>query len=175
MQTQKNKIFTGIVLVKCILGILFISTKLSAQNYMMSSVGFISGTSSNASYVQFTSNANCVNVQSGLAVFNAIRNTGEFSINCAVTQDFNKLGIKLYPNPATTSTRVKFMSTPPLNEEFSVSVLTTGGIMLSNRKETGATLFQGIMLDVSSLVSGSYIIKIESVQYVDAIKFIKAN
>jgi hypothetical protein len=67
------------------------------------------------------------------------------------------------------------MNTPPLNEEFSVNVLTTGGIMLSNRKETGASLFQGIMLDVSSLVSGSYIIKIESVNYADAIKFIKAN
>jgi len=175
MQTEKNKILSRIVLVNCILSILFISTKLSAQGYMMSSVGLISGTSINSTYVQFTSNANCINVQSGLAVFNAIRNTGEFSTNCAVTQEFNKLGIKMYPNPAITTTRVKFMNKPPLNEEFSVNVLTTGGIMLSNRKETGASLFQGIMLDVSSLVSGSYIIKIESVNYADAIKFIKAN
>ena len=40
---------------------------------------------------------------------------------------------------------------------------------------SGYSLFQGINLDVSALGSGTYVLKIESENYVDALKFIKAN
>jgi len=73
------------------------------------------------------------------------------------------------------TTKVKFVNTPPLTESFNLSVWTTDGALLSIRKESGYNLFQGINLDVSALGSGSYVLKIESQNYVDALKFIKAN
>jgi hypothetical protein len=72
-------------------------------------------------------------------------------------------------------TKVKFTNTPPLTESFNLSVWTTEGVLLSTRKESGYSLFQGINLDVSALGSGTYVLKIESENYVDALKFIKAN
>ena len=146
-----------------------------AQSFMMSSVGIMPGTSSNVTALNYKSNANCIDVQSGIAVFNGTRNFGDFAINCAITQEFNQLGIKLFPNPVRTSTKVKFINTPPLTDNFSVSIWNTEGVMMSSIKESGYNIFQGIVLDASNLVAGSYVLKIESTKYVDALKFIKAN
>lgn len=141
----------------------------------MSSVGMMTNTSSNTTSINFKSSATCIDVQSGIAVFNGTRGVGEFVANCTITQEFNALGIKLFPNPVRTITKIKFINTPPLTEAFSVSIWNTEGGMISTRKETGYSIYQGIMLDVSNLTSGSYVLKVESTQFVDALKFIKAN
>jgi hypothetical protein len=153
-------------------------SKLQAQssaNFMMSSMGSILGASNTGMAIQFNSIATCLNVQNGVAVLNGVRGSGQFAINCEVTLKINSLGVKLYPNPVNTTTKVKFVNTPPLTETFNLSVWTTEGTLLSTRKESGYNLFQGINLDVSALGSGSYVLKIESQNYVDALKFIKAN
>lgn len=153
-------------------------SKLQAQSsaaFMMSSMGSIPGTSNTGMAIQFNSIATCLNVQNGVAVLNGVRGSGQFAINCEVTLKINSLGIKLYPNPVNITTKVKFTNTPPLTEFFNLSVWTTEGVLLSTRKESGYNLFQGINLDVSALGSGSYVLKIESNNYVDALKFIKAN
>ena len=147
----------------------------SSANFMMSSMGSIPGASNTGMAVQFNSIATCLNVQNGMAVLNGVRGSGQFAINCEVTLKINSLGIKLYPNPVNISTRVKFANAPPLTETFNLSVWTTDGALLSTRKESGYNLFQGIKLDVSALFSGTYVLKIESENYVDALKFIKAN
>ena len=151
------------------------ATTSHAQQFMMSSVGILSGSASNATAINFKSNANCIDVQTGIAVFKGVRSFGDFAVNCEVTQQFNSLGIKLFPNPVRTTTKVKFINTPPLSDNFNLTVWNTEGAMLYSRKETGYTLFQGVLIDLSNLASGTYVIKIESTQYVDAIKFIKAN
>lgn len=153
-------------------------TRLQAQpsaTFMMSSMGSIPGASNTGMAIQFNSIATCLNVQNGVAVLNGVRGSGQFAINCEVTLKINSLGIKLYPNPVNTTTKVKFANTPPLTETFNLSVWTTYGVLLFTRKETGYNLFQGINLDVSALISGTYVLKIESENYVDALKFIKAN
>jgi hypothetical protein len=47
--------------------------------------------------------------------------------------------------------------------------------MITSRKETGQNIYTGINLDVSNLNAGTYVLKIASSHYIDAIKFIKAN
>jgi hypothetical protein len=156
----------------------FTPSKLQAQSsasFMMSSMGSIPGASNTGMAIQFNSIATCLNVQNGVAVLNGVRGSGQFAINCEVILKINSLGIKLYPNPVNTTTKVKLVNTPPLTETFNLSVWTTEGALLSTRKESGYNLFQGINLDVSALGSGSYVLKIESENYVDALKFIKAN
>lgn len=96
-------------------------------------------------------------------------------MNCEVTMKFNTLGVKLFPNPVRNSTKVKLLNAPPLTETFNLSIWNTEGAMVASRKETGYNLFQGLNMDLSSLTAGTYVLKIESSNFVDAVKFIKAN
>jgi hypothetical protein len=72
-------------------------------------------------------------------------------------------------------TKIKFINTPPLNDQFNISIWGADGFRITSGKATGYELFQGMTLDFSMLQAGSYIIQIESEKYTDALKFIKAN
>jgi len=143
--------------------------------FIMSSVGGLNNMSNNSMAVTFSSNATCLNVQNGTAVLTGDRGTGNFAINCEVKSNYNTLGIKLYPNPVVSITKIKFINTPPLNDQFNISIWGTDGFRITSGKATGYELFQGMPLDFSMLQAGSYIIQIESDKYTDALKFIKAN
>ena len=143
--------------------------------FIMSSVGGLQNMSNNSMAVTFSSSATCLNVQNGTAVLSGDRGTGNFAINCEVNTIFNSLGIKLYPNPVGASTKIKFINTPPLTDQFTISVWNSEGFKISSAKATGYEIFQGKGMDFSSLIAGSYIIQIESEKYTDALKFIKAN
>jgi hypothetical protein len=145
------------------------------STFVMSSVGSLPGTASNGLAIQFNSIGACIDVQTGIAVLNGTRGNGLFAINCEVTMKFNSLGIKMYPNPVSYSTKVKLNNTPPLTEVFNLTIWTTEGMLVRTQKETGYNLFQGLNIDLSPLVAGTYVLKIESPAYVDAIKFIKSN
>jgi hypothetical protein len=143
--------------------------------FIMSSVGGLQNMSNNSMAVTFSSSATCLNVQNGTAVLTGDRGTGSFAVNCEVNTIFNSLGIKLFPNPVGANTKVKFINTPPLADQFTISVWSAEGFQISSSKATGYELFQGKGMDFSSLIAGSYIIQIESEKYRDALKFIKAN
>lgn len=143
--------------------------------FIMSSVGGLQNMSNNSMAIAFNSSTTCFNVQNGAAVLSAPRGAGVFSVNCEVNTKFNTLGIKLYPNPVVAVTKIKFNNTPPLNDQFNISIWGTDGFKITSGKATGYELFQGMPLDFSMLQAGSYIIQIESEKYTDALKFIKAN
>jgi hypothetical protein len=143
--------------------------------FIMSSVGGLHNMSSNSMAISFNSSTTCLNVQNGAAVLSAPRGAGVFSVNCEVNTKFNTLGIKLYPNPVVSITKIKFINTPPLNELFSISIWGTDGFKITSGKATGYEIFQGMPLDFSMLQAGTYIIRIESEKYTDALKFIKAK
>jgi hypothetical protein len=162
-------------------GILIFSLFCFAQSFaqtpifVMSSIGNMAGTTSSIAAINFKSTAACLDVQNGVAVLKGNRNIGEFAMNCEVTMKINSLGIKLFPNPVNSATNVKFVNAPPLTETFNLSIWSTEGSIINTRKETGYNLFQGLTMDLSGLTPGSYVLKIESSNFVDAIKFIKAN
>lgn len=143
--------------------------------FVMSSVGAMAGTSSNGLAINFNSITACIDVQTGIAVLNGARGNGQFAINCEVTMKINSLGVRLFPNPVNHSAKIKLNNTPPLTETFNLTIWTTEGMLVRSQKETGYNLFQGLNIDLSGLTNGTYILKIESPAYVDAIKFIKAN
>jgi hypothetical protein len=86
--------------------------------FIMSSVGGIENISNNSMAITFISSATCLNVQNGSAVLTGDRGTGNFVINCEVKNIFNSLGIKLYPNPVITTTKIKFINAPRGIDEF---------------------------------------------------------
>jgi hypothetical protein len=157
--------------------LLFIVLKCSMAEaqIVMSSIGMMGNASSTINALNFKSSTTCIDVQSGVAVLNGQRGNGQFTMNCEVTMKINSLGVRLFPNPVNHITKIKLNNTPPLTETFSLSIWTTEGALIRSQKETGYNLFQGLNIDLSGLTNGAYILKIESQNYMDAIKFIKAN
>jgi Secretion system C-terminal sorting domain len=164
---DKNKITV-------IVAFLFIAFNAMAQQGI-SSIGSIGGTTANISAINFNSISTCIDVKSGIVVLTGKRASGYFAINCEVSMQYNSLGVKLFPNPVQNSTKVKSTNTPPLNEVFNLTIVNASGAIISTRKETGYTLFQGLTLDLSSLQSGTYVLKIDSPKFIDVVKFIKAG
>ena len=143
--------------------------------FIMSSVGAINNFSNNSMALTFTSSSNCLNVQNGAAVLTGERGNGLFATNCEAITKINSLGIKLFPNPVSDFTKVKFTNTPPLNDNFIITILGLDGAKVANLSATGYELFQGKQINLSSLSSGTFFIQIESSKYIDALKFIKAK
>jgi hypothetical protein len=143
--------------------------------FIMSSVGAFNNFSNNSMALTFTSSSNCLNVQNGAAVLTGERGNGLFATNCEAITKINSLGIKLFPNPVSDFTKVKFTNTPPLNDNFIITILGLDGAKVANLNATGYELFQGKQINLSSLSSGTFFIQIESLKYIDALKFIKVK
>lgn len=157
---------------------LLANKRLQAQQspILMSSIGITSGGIINFSNpITLVSSQNCINVTTGLPVLTGTINTGEFAINCEVNIKFNSLGLKFFPNPVKSTARIKFINTPPLNDEFQISIWTEEGVMLKMLKQNGYNLFQGLNIDLSEIIIGSYLLKVQSNEFVDALKFIKVH
>lgn len=169
MTLPKNKFLPLLI-------VFFITVHTSyAQQLTMSSMGSMGNTSGLSAAINFKSNSNCIDVQSGIAVLNGTKGFGAFVVNCEEKQQFNMLGLKLYPNPVRTSSKLKFTNTPPLTENFNITIWSTEGELVKTLKASGYTLFQGIIMDLSAITPGGYVLKIESTQYIEALKFIKTN
>ena len=155
----------------------FLCLGVSAQKaaFIMSSMGNLSGTNNTGLAMNFKSDVNCIDVQNGIAVLSGTRGSGEFSMSCEVKMNYNTLGIKMYPNPVQNYTKVKFVNSPPLTEVFNLSIWSTDGVLITTKKETGYNIFQGMTIDLTNIHAGTYVLKIESTSFVDAIKFVKAN
>lgn len=108
-------------------------------------------------------------------IMSSVGRIENISIKCEVTTKFNTLGIKLFPNPVIARTNLKIINPSPINESFKISIWGVDGFNITNGKATGQDLFQGLPLDLSMLLDGTYFIQIESGKYIDAIKFSKTN
>ena len=143
--------------------------------FIMSSVGVINNFSNNSMALTFSSNSNCLNVQNGAAMLTGDRGNGLFAANCETITKINSLGIQLLPNLVSDFTKVKFKNTPPLYDNFIITIIGLDGSRITNLNATGYELFQGKQINLSSLSSGTFFIQIESSKYIDAIKFIKVK
>ena len=172
MNTNTNiQIYRGLILV----ALLNVFSSSNGQQFIISSMGSFSNTVSNASAIHFKSNTSCIDVQNGIAVLNTRNSNGTFEINCTIQQKFNTLGIVLYPNPTQSFAKLKFRNAPPLTENFKLSIWNPEGYMMNVRQVTGYQIFQGLNLNLTELNAGNYILKIESPQFIEALKFIKIN
>lgn len=154
--------------------ILLISINAMGQRGV-SSIGSIGGSVANVSAINFNSIATCIDIKSGITVLTGKRATGQFAINCEVSMQFNTLGVKMFPNPVQTQTKVIATNTPPFKEIFNLTIISSNGVILSTRKELGYTLSQGLTINLGNLQAGTYVLKIDSPKFVDVIKFIKAG
>lgn len=155
--------------------LLFIVSSVKGQSILMSSMGMLPGTTNNAASIMFKSNTTCIDVQTGISLFNNSTRLGEFNINCTLAHQFNVLGMKLFPNPVTTNAKLRLTNSPSVNQEFKLKVWDNQGNLILQTKETSAQLYQGSTLNLQHLIAGSYLLTIESPLYMEAIKFIKVK
>lgn len=159
-----------------IIVILFTASFLKAQlktSYLISSIRLKSTIENNISPFQFKSTSNCIDVQTGINVLNTNNGKEDFVINCAINLNLNTLGLKFYPNPVVNNAKVKFIGTPTLKDLFNITIYSTTGELILSRKESGYTIYQGLVLNLSPLLAGTYFIQIESLYTLDLVKFIK--
>jgi hypothetical protein len=179
MKIKSRKLNSPVVYLLNILLIITTPVILNAQEnngaFLMSSVGTLNNFSNNSMTLIFSSSSNCLNVQNGAAVLTGDRGNGLFVTNCEAITKLNSLGIKLFPNPVSDFTKVKFTNVPPLNDNFIITILSIDGSRITNLSATGYELFQGKQINLSSLNTGTFFIQIESSKYIDALKFIKAK
>lgn len=176
---HKKKSTPCCILWICLIVISTLPKTVMSQNmvgaFVMSSVGSIQNASNSSMALTFTSNNACLNIQNGTTVLTGERATGLFALNCNVVSKFNTLGIKLFPNPVNLISNIKIINKPTTNEIFIITVFSSDGVKLFNDRATGEQLFQGKQVDFSSLSTGTFVIQVESTNYLDAIKFIKAK
>ena len=171
----KNKFLKKII---SILFLFFFALNGNAQltsGFIMNSMGAIPGLQNNGLAIQFKSSATCLTVQNGNAILYGERAKGEFAMSCEVILKPGSLGVKLYPNPVVNNTKVQFINTPPKTELFRISILSAEGFEVMARKESGVIIFQGVNIDLANLIAGTYILKIESPHFMDAVKFVKSK
>lgn len=175
MTPQQNVKMSTIIKISLFVFLIQCSIVSMGQNFLMSSIGPIPGTSSNMTALNFKSNSNCMDVQSGLAVLNNTTRLGNFDVNCILSTQFNTLGLKLFPNPVQSNARLRLSSNPSTYQNFKISIWNTDGHMISQSYESSAQLYQGLLMNLNNLVAGSYLLKAESSVYIEAIKFIKVK
>ena len=159
--------------------LLFPPKSSKAQNtgsaIVMSSVGSIQNISNNSMALSFNSNIACLNIQNGTIVLTGEKGTGDFDLNCKSKAKFNSLGIQLSPNPVNAIAHLKSSNTPPLNETFLITIWGMDGFKIMTEKMTSSEFILGKKIDFSKLTAGTFIIQVESSNFVDALKFIKSK
>ena len=156
---------------------ILLAKPLSAQlkaSFLISSTSSKNTFVNNISSIQFKSASNCIDVQTGINALHINIGPEEFVINCTLPRNINTLGLQFYPNPVLNNAKVKFIGTPLLKEIFYLTIYSTTGELILSKKEFGYTIYQGILLNLSSLPIGTYFIQIESLNTLDLVKFIKS-
>jgi len=156
---------------------ILLAKPLSAQlkaSFLISSTGSKNTFVNNISSIQFKSASNCIDVQTGINALHLNIGPEQFVINCSLPLNINTLGLKFYPNPVLNNAKVKFIGTPLLKEIFYLTIYSTTGELILSKKEFGYTIYQGLVLNLSSLPIGTYFIQIESLYTLDLVKFIKS-
>jgi len=146
-----------------------------SSNFIISSIGSFPGTQSNITAVKLDQNNACIDVKTGLPILTASRGKDKFIVNCEFINKYKTLGLRAYPNPAKNSTKIDVANMPPVNDLFTISLFHSSGVLIRSFKETGYRLFQGLNIDLMQLAGGTYVVKVESNDYLDAMTFVIAR
>jgi hypothetical protein len=114
----------------------------------------------------------CYIVSNGLSKFMPISN-GQFFTSCEVNLDYIKLSIKIFPNPASSYTTVKFLSQLQTDEKFRLEIFTSTGYIVEGLDITQKQFLSGYHLNLNNLSPGVYYIQISSNTVLQSYKILK--
>ena len=139
----------------------------------MSLVAHIDNTASYGSIINSSSKSGCIEVETGLYA-SSDGSYGEFSADCSF--EFQTLKIKLFPNPAKDYTNLQIVHPyTPKDITYEITGYDLLGHQLFNLKKSEQSLYDGVKIDLSSLSSGAFFIKVASWNFNKTFKVIKVQ
>jgi len=125
--------------------------------------------------VSISKNADCLRLNTGLAVYMAERGTGAFVLACKTNTETPDVEIKLFPNPVYTYARLVSMALLSQERQLTLTVLDAAGRTVMTLQRPSDQLYAGIVIEMSRLGAGSYFLRIDGQKIHRVIPFIKAN
>lgn len=125
--------------------------------------------------VSVSKNADCLRLNTGLAVYMAERGTGVFVLACKTNTETPDVEIKLFPNPVYTYARLVSMALLRQENHLTLTVLDAAGRIVLTLQRPADQLYAGISIELSRLGAGSYFLRIDGKEIHRVIPFIKVN
>ena len=147
---------------KCLILIFVFCCLYSDAQYRMSTTSYVNELSSSSSFINYN-NTNCVTIQTGL-YSSIVGRYGLFVSSC----EFNLRRIKFYPNPVITNARLQ-LDAP--SQKYQINVYDILGHKILSMHEYN--LKNGVVLNLTSLPTNTYILEVTSKSFRETIKFIK--
>lgn len=163
--------------------IIFISLFLSSTNlckaqslsFQINSIGNTPNMTVSSLSFQLDNTANCLFVGNGLSIYQTKLSAAPFKLDCVVPISFDKLGLKIFPNPIGNRPKIQFLHKSPSNTLFAIRFYNVEGKLVLEQSKTGFELSAGVLLNTSSLFAGNYIVQVQSANSVDLIQVIKQD
>jgi hypothetical protein len=115
---------------------------------------------------------NCLQVSNGLTKF-LNSNSSDFTNNCIVNINYEKLNILVFPNPFKDAIYVKFKNIIYDDSYLKISVINNIGQVIRNLSVYQNLLFSGYRIQLNELPNGIYFLQICSSKSIQTFKIIK--
>lgn len=163
--------------------IIFISVFLSCINlckaqsisFQINSIGNTPNMTVSSLSFQLEQIANCLFVGNGLSIYQTSLSNAPFKMDCIVPIKFDRLGLKIFPNPIGNGPKIQFLQKNLSNTLFNIRFYNVEGKMVLEQSKTGFELSSGGILNTTSLFAGNYIVQVLSANSVDLIQVIKQD
>jgi hypothetical protein len=162
-----------------IISLLLLPVIISAQErlfYSVSATGRLSsGYSTSSLPVQFNKSNDCLQINSGMAVYTGTRGSQAFVMACRSSTNEPVIQLTLFPNPATTISKLISSALLRNEQSLTIAVIDVQGRVLFQLNRSPDQLLTGVSIDVQRLSAGSYFLKINGRSFYQVIPFIKMN
>lgn len=144
--------------------------------YSVSTTGRLStGWSTSSLPVQFNKSNDCLQLNSGMVVYAGTRGTQSFVMTCRAVNNDSEIELAFFPNPTSSYSRLLSSSLLRNEQQLNISVIDVKGRVVIQQFRTAIDLFTGIIIDVQTLIPGSYFLHVKGRFYNEVIPFIKMN
>lgn len=144
--------------------------------YSVSTTGRLStGWSTSSLPVQFNKSNDCLQLNSGMVVYAGTRGTQSFVMTCRAVNNDSAIALAFFPNPTSSYSRLLSSSLLRNEQQLNISVIDVKGRVVIQQFRTAIDLFTGIIIDVQTLIPGSYFLHVKGRFYNEVIPFIKMN
>ena len=147
--------------------------KAQSLSFQINSITSIPNMTISSLSFQLENSANCLTVSNGLSIYKPQKSTSVFKLGCIVPIEYDRYGLKVFPQPIGNYPRIQFVNPSAPNITFSIRCYNVLGRLVLEDSQTGIALSTGVTINTSLLPQGNYIIQVVSANSVDLIQVIK--
>jgi hypothetical protein len=133
------------------------------------------GERATGSALSFNKSTECIQLNTGLDVYQGINGIKEFDLTCKTNNSNIKVQFNLFPNPLVDYTRLQSSVLINTNQLLQLTVIDASGRVVLKKQINPSLVFTGASLYFGGLAAGAYYIKIDADVVHQFIPFIKIN